>query len=205
MFDELSKIKIPDFVLINPETSEKRRFHGSLFGGIYSNMLLAIKNYRFDFFIILSSRTLFYRKMTVEDLKRRITVCGDIQAFRKEEETPKKIVTNSIFFYRSKLGSYYTSKKQNLFKRQHEGQTCTYNVCKNVINFLNTHEEFYLEMLNVNFAAEEFVIPTVAYNEIDISNGEHKTFCICGSIGGENGGISPNDLFLRKVTRKEPL
>ena len=64
MFHELNKLELPNNVFINPEIINKARFHGSLTHGIVSNMNYAIHHFDFKYFLILSGRTIFYKKMT---------------------------------------------------------------------------------------------------------------------------------------------
>jgi len=68
MFHELNKIQLPNNVFINHEIINKARFHGSLTNGIVSNMNYAIHHFVFEYFLILSGRTIFYKKMTLENL-----------------------------------------------------------------------------------------------------------------------------------------
>ena len=62
MYQELSQYTLPN-VLLNPAVFEKQRFHGSLTCGIYTNLLYA-QQYDFSYFIVLSSRNLFYQTLT---------------------------------------------------------------------------------------------------------------------------------------------
>ena len=52
----------PD-VNVFPEPLSKRPFHGSLTHGIACNMSYALENYDFEYFLVLSSREFFYRKL----------------------------------------------------------------------------------------------------------------------------------------------
>lgn len=59
MYAELSKLSMPG-VFLNPVIIEKNRYHGSLTHGIVSNMKYSLRRFLFDYFIVLSSRDLFY-------------------------------------------------------------------------------------------------------------------------------------------------
>ena len=61
LYDE--KIKI----IINPEIINKRRDHGSLTKGIFSNLMYVIENnINFDYFIVFSSRNVLKRKINLD-------------------------------------------------------------------------------------------------------------------------------------------
>ena len=66
MFEELSKKTFPNNVYINPEIINKKWAHGSLTHGIVSNMEYA-KRFDYKYFLILSGRTIFYRKLNSLD------------------------------------------------------------------------------------------------------------------------------------------
>ena len=66
MYNELKNITLPCNVIVNPETMEKERFHGTLTAGIYSNMIYAHKKFEFLYLIVLSSRNLFYNKLNID-------------------------------------------------------------------------------------------------------------------------------------------
>ena len=61
-------IKSNNNIVLNNDYLDKKRFHGSLTKGIYLNMKYAMKNYNFKYFVILSSRNLFYNRITTNDL-----------------------------------------------------------------------------------------------------------------------------------------
>jgi hypothetical protein len=68
MFHELQKMEFPSNIFINPIIINKKRFHGSLTLGIISNMSFALENMIFKYFIVISGRTMFYKKMSLENL-----------------------------------------------------------------------------------------------------------------------------------------
>lgn len=71
MFNEIFNcefIKSNNNIILNKDYLDKKRFHGSLTKGIYLNMKYAINNYKFKYFIILSSRNLFYNKLNNNNL-----------------------------------------------------------------------------------------------------------------------------------------
>ena len=65
LYDKLVKrTKDIHNIIINPILIEKKRFHGSIFQGIYENIRYCLKkNISFQYFIILSNKTMFYKKV----------------------------------------------------------------------------------------------------------------------------------------------
>ena len=59
MLEHMKNISIPD-VEVFPEPLNKKTFHGSLTHGIACNMSHALNNYEFDYFLVMSSRDVFY-------------------------------------------------------------------------------------------------------------------------------------------------
>jgi hypothetical protein len=60
MFDHMKNLSIPD-VEIFPEPLNKKTFHGSLTHGVACNMSHALNTHEFDYFLVMSSRDVFYR------------------------------------------------------------------------------------------------------------------------------------------------
>ena len=78
MFDNLKNneyILKSKNIVINPIFFEKKRCHGSLLKGIYLNLIYILnKKYIFDRFLILSSRTFFFRKIENFNSINKITL-----------------------------------------------------------------------------------------------------------------------------------
>ena len=75
MYKKISEsniIKSQKNIILNPNYLNKKWNHGSLTKGIYLNMKYALDNYEFKYFIILSSRNLFYNKLTEENLNHLV-------------------------------------------------------------------------------------------------------------------------------------
>ena len=56
-------------VIVNKIYFNKRRFSGTLIKGIYFNLLYALDHFDFEYFVILSSRTLFYQELNLNNYK----------------------------------------------------------------------------------------------------------------------------------------
>ncbi len=82
MFNELNKNIIIDDkikIIINPEIINKRRFHGSITQGIFSNLEYIINNnINFDYFLVLSSRTILTSSLNFEKIKKYMVVTKNI-------------------------------------------------------------------------------------------------------------------------------
>ena len=95
MYNELIYIILPPNVFINNVIINKERFTGTLTQGIYANIQYAIEHFIFKYFIVLSSRTLFYNNLSIDILnkkQKKIEIIDNIQT-KIEIETPIKDYT----------------------------------------------------------------------------------------------------------------
>lgn len=141
-------------VIKNPEIIEKKRFHGSLTKGIYSNMMHALNHFQFKWFIILSSKNIFYKQLHESML---------------EKECPKTPALNYDtwhwpYFKNTLLAKYYITNNKLLYSSEHEGLTFEYSACENIIQFLNNNENIKNELFNFEHAIEEFALQTICMN-----------------------------------------
>jgi len=76
MYDEIKNNRYiknnNSYIILYPDYLNKKRFHGSLTEGIYKNMKYAIDNYNYKYFIVLSSRNVFYTELNPEKYKHFI-------------------------------------------------------------------------------------------------------------------------------------
>jgi hypothetical protein len=65
MYDLLNNIKIDEIdILVNPEIINKKRWHGSLLKGIFSNLnFILLNEIKFNYFLILQSRNFFINRL----------------------------------------------------------------------------------------------------------------------------------------------
>ena len=173
MYNEISNcqfIKSKPNIVLNENFLNKKRFHGSLTKGIYLNMNYAINNYNFKYFIILSSRNMFYNNLTCKNYN----------------ELPKIINGNMNVknwhwpsFLKTKLSKYIIKNKLLFSKGAHEGLTFDYIGCKDIINFLNSNNDIKIELFNWNHCVEEFALQTICINltgyYYQIGNGVNTT------------------------------
>ena len=144
--------------LLNPTILIKDRFTGALSHGIYSNMQYALENFRFKYFIVLSSRNLFYQELTLAILenKQKTPVKLSIPDYERWH-WPKLI--------HSELAKHYLSRGKHLISSCHEGLVFHYVVCQNIHRFFE--EQPYLRMDTFMFphCMEEFALQTISIHE----------------------------------------
>jgi hypothetical protein len=164
MFDIMTNdniIKNNNNVIINPEYIEKKRFHGSLTRGIYSNILYALQNYTFSKFIILSSRTIFYKTMNITNLdkiqKTETTIKPDDEQLHTQTWHWPNFRHNNC-----KLFHYFKDKL--LTKTCHEGLVFDYQNCNTIKTFLENNLEIKENLFTFNSCAEEFALQTICIN-----------------------------------------
>lgn len=154
-------LKARDNIILYPEFVNKIHNHGSLTKGIYLNMEYAIENYQFEYFIVLSSRNLFYNKLHKDNYNNLPKICDGlyINQFNFNEwhwplflqtELGKYIITNNLLFCKS--------------YEYHEGLTFDYVSTIKIIDFLKENEDIKNNIFNFNWGVEEFVLHTISLN-----------------------------------------
>lgn len=162
MYNELSNcefIKSKDNIVLNKNYLEKRRFHGSLARGINLNMEYALNNFKFTYFIVLSSRNMFYNKMTYENYN---SLVKENDGISYEQIDVNIWHWNS--FLKTELSKYIINKKWLFSKCPHEGLTFDYISCKNIISFLDNNKDIKNNLFNWNRCVEEFGFQTICLN-----------------------------------------
>jgi hypothetical protein len=163
MFNELKKEKLNN-VIINPNVINKKRYHGSLTQGIYSNMKYCINNnIQFSYFIILSSRVFFYNELNnLDDFYRNNKDEDDCRIKDKKE-----IDYNTWHwpaFKKTLLFSYFKKNHNKIARSLHEGLVFNFNVCKNIIHYLESFPDIRKDLFNFNACVEEFALQTIGVN-----------------------------------------
>ena len=164
MFEELKDNKsLPSYVYINHEVINKQTNHGSLMHGIYKNMLYALQHFNFQYFIILSSRNMFYNEITYEYILNKAP-------YHPHATNLSEWVWPHV--RNTKLVQNYLNKSCNLYSTAHEGLIFSMNVCKNITNMLENNKEIRDELFHFVAPVEEFALQTISMNEIDVDNKE---------------------------------
>ena len=204
MQNELKNVILPDNVIVNSEIIEKERFHGTLTKGIYSNMKYAYENFEFSYFIVLSSRNLFYNKLNIDFLNSKQPIwCHNnkplqVNAINNPEQYKG---WHWPVFLNTALAKHYISINLKLVNSAHEGLVFHYNVCDNIIKFLETNIIINTDLFKFHGCVEEFSLQTIAINEISHNN--YYGYIYIGH-GTETQYHIPNDptRFVYKTIRK---
>jgi hypothetical protein len=194
MNNELKNFSLPEYVHINPDVINKQAWTGLISKGIFSNIKYALKNFKFMYFIVLSSRNIFYNKMSVNDLLSNTV---------RHNATKDLSKWHWPVFSQTKLAQYYLKKSMTLHGSEHEGSVYSENVCKNIYNMLENNIEIRDDLFQVTGSCvEEFALQTIATNEGNYQNGEFGWINICCG-GVETPTIKPTDptMFVYKVWR----
>lgn len=211
MFEQCQNHTFPENVYINPEIINKRRFHGTLTKGIVSNMTYAMNNFSFQYFIVLSSRTLFYNILSVDILKRRQQVCNSSREYNMIQRKQQRIESRHPNKYKqwnwptlikAKLSQYYLGSGRILFASAHEGLTFSVRVCENILEFLRNNSEIREDIFQFGWCAEEFALQTIAQNEINLKKSREYGYIYIGNKTHTSVGIptDPN-LYVYKVNK----
>jgi hypothetical protein len=181
MFNELKNTDLPNNVFINPEIINKKRFHGSLFHGIWSNIQYANTICKFNFFIVLSSRTIFYKELISDNLIiTSHTICNNVFIDNTNKWNLHLDGWNPPIypypywhwpkFNNTLLGKMLLNNQNKLYGTEHEGLCFSYNVIQNILNFLSKKSEITSDLINTDACVEEFALQTIAMYEIDKNN-----------------------------------
>jgi len=152
MFEIVSKLNLRN-VVINPTIIQKSLYHSSLTHGIYSNLLYAQK-YEYSYFIVLSSRNMFYQTLT----KQVMDNCSKINHYNCEKDNWRW-----PSFKQTLLSKYYECK--NLHGSAHEGLVFNYDTSKKIIQFLEDHKEIKENLIQFPDCVEEFALQTISVHE----------------------------------------
>lgn len=219
MYNKISNCKFINSqtnIILYPKYLDKRRWHGSLTEGIYNNMKYALNNYNFKYFIVLSSRNLFYNHLNnTEQIKalslRPAAELGGGMTFKggggwagtytqlleRYGEKPRwhwldykdlKGRTRRRGFLKTKLSEYVKENNLNFAISPHEGLTFNYNSCLKIIEFLDNNPDIKTNLFKFCNCVEEFALQTICVNSGDY-------FCYIG-----NG--SHTDIRKKKVLKE---
>ena len=175
---ELIENKKYENVCVNPIAINKKRFHGTLFRGVYENIRYSCLNYKFDYFIVLSSRSFFFRKLNNETIK---TFYDDNKRYdaHHSEFRPKTPLERKQWprwmwsaFRKSEFYAYLRKHSYNFQKKMHEGLLLTRKNCEDLICFFDQNDELYNSVIDAkNLPMEEIVIQTLLINWQNFSTG----------------------------------
>lgn len=172
MFNECNNNKdmLAENIYVHPETLEKRRMHGSLAHGIYNNMMYALDNFTFEYFIVSSSRNLFDNDMELKDLQKLVKPSKSMHIDEDAHLDDGKLF-NEIkdtwhwpSIRKSLLAKYYIDTNQKFYSSAHEGLVITINGCRQIIFFLENNQEIKSDLFQFKSCIEEFALQTISMN-----------------------------------------
>jgi hypothetical protein len=202
MFEECNKNKkdLPDNVYIHDTILNKKVNHGSLTEGIYNNMVYALDNFSFDFFIVASSRNMFTNELKLDDLRYLVNKGESYKHDDKPWEL-KKSTWRWPNLINTLLAKYYIDSNKELHHSPHEGMVYTKNGCRKIVDFLNENPKIKKDLFQFDDAIEEFALQTISMNSGEnfyyIGNG----CCTVGKIG-KNDPDNGIFKFMYKVKRE---
>ena len=190
-------------VILYPESLNKRRWHGTLTKGIYLNMCYAIQNFDFRYFIVLSSKNLFYNTLSEDKLDKLVkNEPGVLYSNLRKRwwhwpsiihmELAKYLIDNDLYFSES----------------PHEGLGLTYNACQKSIQFLQNNPDIRENAFNWEKCVEEFVFQSLSLNfdgkYFILGNGNGTRISSSNDywVNTEKIETLPKNKFLYKTFRK---
>ena len=162
MLKTLPKYKLKSNIFLNPVFIEKRRFHGSLLEGILSNIRYSVSNFEFNYFLILSSRTVFHNYIYDESefIKHSKQIRKPVRLYENEEligQSNRKWKYTKLFEYVRKKGLFFASS-------QHEGLCFNYETCLKLLYFLEINPYILDNLVTFKYCVEEFGLQTICTN-----------------------------------------
>jgi hypothetical protein len=112
---------LPDNVYINPTIINKRLYHGSIAQGIYSNMVYALQHFKFNYFLVCSSRNFFENNLTIEKLNNLIYIKHSSKIQIRKLQYTNHSYNDWLWPHLSKslLFQYIISKNEKLYNTPH--------------------------------------------------------------------------------------
>jgi len=197
MYKELiknKKINSMKNIYINNEYFDKKTFHGSLFKGIYSNLTYAIQHFKFNYFIILSSRNLFYNKFDNRFIKSENECIKYNKLNKNNWHWNNNIYGDKLL--NTKLAKHIIEKDLCFSRSEHEGLVFNYKSCLSIIKFLEKQTNIKNDLFNWNHCVEEFALQSI------LCNNNNKYYNIGnGTKTHVNVKNLPNNKYVHKVYR----
>jgi hypothetical protein len=146
-------------VLLYPEPINKIYCHGTIVKGIYLNMEYAVRNYQFEYFVVLSSRNLFYNTLHKDNYRAIPKIC--------DGEPVEQLCDGWHWnvFVNTKLGKYIIANNLRFCSPQWAaGLTFDYTSSIQIVDFLIANEEIKEDLFNFNAVVEEFALQSISLN-----------------------------------------
>ena len=173
-------------IIINPDTINKRRFTGTIANGVFSNIKYIIENnIVFDYFLILSSRTIFADTLTknkideqlistkekIIDLINNNTYKNKVHVYNKFNHfslLDKENIHGFWYFHdkrivNSKWYNKFISDFDIIIGGKHEGLCMDSTVIMNMYNYDKNNREIMDDIWASNWFTEECILQTLAF------------------------------------------
>ena len=185
-------------ILLYPEFINKTPFNGTITKGIYLNMEYAVRNYQFEYFVVLSSRNLFYNTLHKDNYHTIPKICDGVTF-----EQLKKNEWHWPSFLQTKLSKYMIVNNWRFCQSNtyHEGVTFDYASSAQIVNFFTKNEEIKEDLFNFNNCVEEFALQSISIN----LTGYYYNIGNWANWGEDdflNIHKLPRDLFVYKTLRR---
>jgi hypothetical protein len=138
--------------VVNPRWTSKKRYHGSLYGGICANMVLAMEMFPMTHFIVLSSRNLFFKPFTDYVFPANFTGIPWEELKHWHWHSMKQ----------SKLAVYLHEHGHLFTNTPHEGLVLERQTCQSILTFLSDHPDIHSDLLEFPHCVEEFALQSMA-------------------------------------------
>ena len=167
-------------IFINEKYFNKKRFHGTLTKGICFNMEYALKRFKFEYFMILSSSNIF--KLEVNNTNyndfdkidgfyfndvNKYNCCINCTKLNEDKNnthiyrSPNCTYWHWSSFFKSKLGEYVIRNNLKFGASYHEGLIFQYDTCTLIKNFLLKNPTITNDLFNYPACVEEFALQTI--------------------------------------------
>jgi hypothetical protein len=148
-------------VELYPEPINKIHNHGTLTKGIYLNMEYAVRNYDFEYFVVLSSRNLFYNTLHKDNYHAmpRISYGATFEQLNHQE-------WHWRIFFQTKLSHYIIANNWRFCQAymHHEGLGFDYASSTQIVDFLEKNKDIKEDLFHFNWGVEEFALHSIALN-----------------------------------------
>ena len=191
-------------VHVNDIAFQKRTHHGSLFRGIYQNMVYALGAIDFEYFIVASSRNMFANQLSLSDLLQLRLVLDKEHVNKIETANVDAYKTYTSWhwpnFFQSELATKCIEDGTAMYSSPHEGLCFSRKACAAIVEYLEARPSMRDDLFEFNGCVEEFALQTIA-----VAQGE--SFYYIGNGCCTNGPIPANDpgsfvkRFMYKVER----
>ena len=125
-------------------------------------MKKAVNNFDFKYFIILSSRNLFYNNLNHDKCNALSRIESGVYY--------KQINTDSWhwpLFLQTKLSKYIVKNNLLFSSCAHEGLTFIHKSCIDIVHFLCDNDDIRTDLFNFDSCVEEYALQTICINLTD--------------------------------------